>query len=94
MTRWTAGDLAPTASAACVVSGARPKKGRASRMMALAVDREMRGQEQATEAIRRLEEKLLLVAGPRFGLVEDLASCMRKGGSGSYASQGWAGPWS
>ena len=31
------------------------------------------------------------MAGPRFGLVVDLASCMRKGGAGFYASQGWAG---
>ena len=94
--RLTAGDLAPTVSAACVVSEARPKRGRTFRMMALAVDGEMRGQGLATEAMRRLKEKLLLVAGPRFGLVAGLASCMREDGAGPYASQGWAGgagPW-
>ena len=89
--RPTAGDLAPTVSAACVVSEVRPKGGRTFRMMALAVDGEMRGQGLATEAMGRLKEKLLLVAGPRFGLVADLASCMRKGGAGFYARQGWAG---
>ena len=89
--RLTAGDLTPTVSAACVVSGARPRKGRRFRIMALAVDGEMRGQGLATGAIRRLKEDLLLVAGPRFGLMADLASCMRKGGAGFYASQGWTG---
>ena len=59
------------------------------RMMALAVDGKMRGQGLATGAIRRLKEKLLLVAGPRFGLMADLASCMKKGGAGFDASQGW-----
>ena len=42
----------------------------------------MRGQGLATGAIRRLKEELLLVAGPRFGLVANLASCMRSGGAG------------
>ena len=51
------------------------------RMMALAVGGEMRGQGLATGAIRRLKEELLLVAGPRFGLMADLASCMRRGGA-------------
>ena len=87
----TAGDLAPTVSAACVASEVRPKRGRTFRMMALAVGGEMRGQGLATGAMRRLKEELLLVAGPRFGLMADLASCMRRGGRGAgfYASQGW-----
>ena len=40
--RLTAGDLAPTVSAVCVVSGARPRRGRVFRVMALAVGGEMR----------------------------------------------------
>ena len=43
----------------------------------------------ATGAIGRLGGELLLVAGPRFGLVAGLASCMRGGGAGFYARQGW-----
>ena len=31
------------------------------------------------------------MVGPRFGLVADLASCMRRGRAGFYARQGWAG---
>ena len=94
----TAGDLAPAVSAACLMSEARAKRGRMSRMMALAVDGEMRGQGLATGAIRRLKEELLLVAGPRFGLMADLASCTRSGGAEFYARQGWTGgegswPW-
>ena len=61
------------------------------KMMTLAVDEVMRGQGLATWAIRRLGEELLLVVGPRFGLVADLASCMRSGGAGFYAGQGWTG---
>ena len=52
------------------------------RMVALAVGGVMRGQGLATGAIGRLKEELLLLAGPRFGLVADLASCMRRGGAG------------
>ena len=91
MVRLTAGGLAPVVSAACVVSEARARRGRMFRMMALAVDGEVRGQGLATGAIRRLKEELLLVAGPRFGLVADLASCTRSGGAGFYARQGWTG---
>ena len=40
----TAGDLAPTVFAARVVSEARAKRGRVFRVVALAVDEEMRGQ--------------------------------------------------
>ena len=89
--RLAAGDLAPVVSAACVVSGARARRGRMSRMVALAVGGVVRGQGLATGAIGRLKEELLLVAGPRFGLVADLASCMGRGGVRSYARQGWAG---
>ena len=45
----------------------------------------------ATGAISRLKEQLLVVAGPGFGLVADLASCTRSGGAGFYVGQGWAG---
>ena len=31
------------------------------------------------------------MAGPKFGLVADLASCMRRGGAGFYARLGWTG---
>ena len=31
-----------------------------------------------------------MVAGTRYKLVADLASCMKKGGAGFYARQGWA----
>ena len=61
------------------------------RVVALAVGGGVGGQGLATGAIRRLKEELLLVAGPRFGLMADLASCMRRGGAGFYASQGWTG---
>jgi hypothetical protein len=57
-------------------------------MMALAVDGEMRGQGLATEAMARMKAELLLVAGPRFELRADLASCMKKGGARFYDSQG------
>ena len=68
------------------------------RMMALAVDGRARGHGLATRAIRRLQGELILVAGPRFGLMPDLASCMRSGGAGVFARQGWSGgevswPW-
>ena len=53
--RLTAGVLTPTVSAACMVSEARARGGRMIRMMALAVDGEMRGQGLATKAIRRLK---------------------------------------
>jgi hypothetical protein len=65
--------------------------------MALAVDGMMRGQGLATEAMVRTKAELLLVAGPRFELRADLPSCMKKGGAGFYASQGWSdadGIWS
>ena len=75
----------------CVVSEARPRRGRLFRMMALAMDGEMRGQGLATEAMARVKAELLLVAGPRFELRADLASCMKKGGAGFYESQGWTG---
>ena len=61
------------------------------RMMALAVDGVVRGQGLATEAMARMKAELLLVAGPRFELRADLASCMKKGGARFYASQGWTG---
>ena len=62
------------------------------RVMALAVDGKMRGQGLATGAIGRLQEELLVVAGPKFGLVADLAACMRRGGGvGFYARLGWIG---
>jgi hypothetical protein len=98
LVRLVAGDLSPAVSAVCVVSEARPRRGRVFRMMALAVDGMMRGQGLATEALARGGAKLLLVAGPRFELRADLASCMEKGGAGFYASQGWSGvggiwPW-
>ena len=94
----TADDLAPVVSAACVVYEARATRGRMSRMVALAVGEVTRRQGLATGAIGRLKEELLLVAGPRLGLVVDLASCMRRGGAGFYARQGWTGgrgswPW-
>ena len=66
-------------------------------MMAPAVDEGMRGQGLASEAMARLKAELLLVAGPRFELKADLASCMKKDGAGIYAKQGWAdgeGIWS
>ena len=80
MIRLTAGDLTPAVSAACVVAEGRPKRGRVFRMMALAVDELVRGQGLATEAMARMKAELLLVAGPRFELRADLASCMEKGG--------------
>ena len=39
----------------------------------------------------RMKAELLLVAGPRFELKADLASCMKRGGARFYASQGWTG---
>ena len=50
LVRLVAGDLSPVVSAVCVVSEARPRRGRVFRMMALAVDGMMRGQGLATEA--------------------------------------------
>ena len=91
MIRLSAGALAPVVSAVCVVSEARPRRGRVFRMMALAVDRKTRGQRLATGAIARLQTELLLVVGPGFELKADLASCMKKGGAGFYAKQGWTG---
>ena len=35
-----------------------------------------------------MKAELLLVAGPRFELRADLASCMKKGGARFYANQG------
>ena len=61
------------------------------RMMALAVDGKMRWQRLATGAIARLKAEPLLVAGPRFKLKADLASCMKESGAGFYARQGWTG---
>ena len=86
LVRLTAGDLAPAVSAVCVVSEARPRRGRVFRMMALAVDGVVRGQGLATEAMTRMKAELLLVAGPRFERRADLASCMKKGGARFYAS--------
>ena len=91
LVRLSAGAVAPVASAVCVVSEARPRRGRVFRMMALAVDKEMRGQGLASEAMARLKAELLLVVGPRFELKADLASYMKKGGAGFYAKQGWTG---
>ena len=42
LVRMVAGDLAPAVSAVCVVSEARPRRGRVFRMMALAVDGKVR----------------------------------------------------
>ena len=91
LVRLVAGDLSPVVSAVCVVSEARPRRGRVFRMMALAVDGKVRGQGLATEALARMKAELLMVAGPRFELRADLASCMKKGGAAFYASQGWSG---
>ena len=88
LTRLTACGLAPVVFAACVVSEARARRGKMFRMMAMAVGGVVRGQGLATGASGRLKEELLLVTGPRFGLVADLASCMRRGGAGFYARQG------
>ena len=88
LVRMVAGDLAPAVSAVCVVSEARPRRGRVFRMMALAVDGRVRGQGLATEAMARMKAELLLVAGPRFEMRADLASCMKKDGATFYASQG------
>ena len=87
----TAGDLAPAVSAVCVVSEARPRRDRVFRMMAMAVDGVVRGQGLATKAMARMKAEPLLVAGPRFELRTDLASCTKKGGARFYASQGWTG---
>ena len=81
--------MAPVVFAVCVVSEARPRRGRLFRMMTLAVDGKMRGQRLATGAMARLKAALLLVAGPRFELKADLASCTKKGGAGLYAKHGW-----
>ena len=80
--RLSAGDPVPTVSAVCVVSEARAgRQGvRVFRMMALTVDELVRGQGLAMEAMARMKAELLLVAGPRFELRADLASCMEKGG--------------
>ena len=91
LVRLSAGDLAPVVPAVCVVSEARPRRGRVFRMMALAVDGVVRGQGHATEALARMKAELLLVAGPSFELRADLASCMKKGGARFYDSQGWTG---
>ena len=88
--RLTAGDLTPAVSAACVVAEGRPKRGRVFRMMALAVDELVRGQGLATEAMARMKAELLLVAGPRFELRADLASCIEKGGAGSMPTKAGA----
>ena len=86
-----AGDLTPVVSAVCVVSEARPMRGRIFRMMTLAVEGKLRGRRIATEAIARLKAELAPMAGPGFGLRADLAWCMEKGGAGFYERQGWAG---
>jgi hypothetical protein len=91
LVRLVAGDLSPVVSAVCVVSEARPRRGRVFRTMALAVDGMVTGQGLATEAMARMKVELLLVARPRFELSADLASCMKEGGAGVYASQGWSG---
>ena len=91
LARLSACAMAPVVFAVCVVSEARPKRGRVLRMMALPVDEGMRGQGLASEAMARLKAELLLVAGPRFELKADLASCMKKGGAGFYAKQDWIG---
>ena len=80
--RLTAGDPAPTVSAVCVVSEVRAARQgvRVFRMMALTVDELVRGQGLAMEVMARMKAELLLVAGPRYELRADLASCMEKGG--------------
>ena len=60
LVRLSAGDLAPVVSAVCVVSEARPRRGRVFRMMTLAVDGAVRGQGLATEALARMKAELLL----------------------------------
>ena len=52
----TARDLVPVVSAACLVLGARARRGRMFMMMALAVDEVVRGQRLATRAMGRLKE--------------------------------------
>ena len=91
LVRLTAGDLAPAVFAVCVVSEARPRRGRVFKMMAMAVDGVVRGQGLATEAMARMKAELLVLAGPRFEPRADLASCMKKGRAGFYESQGWMG---
>ena len=91
LVRLVAGDPSSVVSAVCLVSEARPRRGRVFRMMALAVEGMARGQGLATEAMARTKAELLLVAGPKFELRADLASCMKKGRAGFYASQGWSG---
>ena len=89
--RMVAGGLAPAVSTVCVLSEARPKRGRVFRMMALALDGRARGQGLATEAMARMKAEMLLLAGPRFELKVDMGTCMEKGGAKFYASQGWSG---
>ena len=43
------------------------------------------------EAIEMLQGELVMVAGSEYKLVADLTSCMKKGGVGFYARQGWTG---
>ena len=70
ITRLAAKGPAPTVSAVCVVSEVRAGRqgGRVFRMMALAVDGDMRGQGLASGAMARVEAYLLLGAGSRWRL--------------------------
>ena len=91
LVRLLAGAVAPVASAVCVVSEARSRRGRVFRVMSLAADTGMRGRGLAPKAMARLKAELPLVAGPRLELKADLAARMKEGGAGFYAKQGWTG---
>ena len=62
------------------MSKARARRGKVSRMRALAVQEELGGRGLAAEAIRRLQVELECGAGSEYKLVVDLASCMREEG--------------
>ena len=77
--------------AVCVVAKGRRAGGTVFGMRALAVDEMLRGKGLATQMLGEVKKELAIVAGGRFRLVADLASCMDKGGAGFYAKQGWSG---
>ena len=83
----------PQTQAVCVVSKARApaRRGKAFRVEALAVHKELRGRWLAAKAMRRLQGELGWVAGSDYKLVVDMAAHMEKEGVGPYARQGWAG---
>ena len=77
--------------AVCVVAKGRRAGGTVFGMRALAVDEMLMGKGLATQMLGEVKKELAIVAGGRFRLVADLASCMGKGGAGFYAKQGWTG---